>query len=127
MNESGFDIHNDEYGHSSGDKALSEAANILLTACDRQAIPFRFAGDEFIVLIKVPANKKDELESKTQDIIKRIIEEADKYNSTKEGSYQIVFSIGHSVFNPNQPDDIFFHQMDTEMYKEKRKHHQEHQ
>lgn len=116
---------NDKYGHSVGDEALADAANILLTACDRNSLPFRFAGDEFIILVKLPISQKDELEAKTLELIDRVNKEAEKYNASKDNDYKIVFSIGYSIYNPNENEDIFFHRMDEEMYKQKRKHHSE--
>ena len=116
---------NDSFGHSVGDEALVDAANILINASDRNSLPFRFAGDEFIILVRTNVSSKDKLEEKTLDIIDRVNKEAEKYNSKIESQYKIVFSIGYSIYDPNESDDLFFHKMDEEMYKQKRKHHGE--
>ena len=112
---------NDSFGHSEGDAALARAAKILINATDRDAIAFRFAGDEFIVLVKVPISKADTLESKTLAIEERIRTEAKNFNDSGKAPYKIVFSMGHAIYDTNFPDDVFFHNMDTEMYKDKQR------
>ena len=114
---------NDTYGHSVGDEALRNAARLLLTASDRNCIVFRFAGDEFIILVKMPASHASELESKVHEVEERIKAETDKFNASGETPYEIVFSIGHTLYDVHSNDDEFFHKMDEEMYKEKQKHH----
>ena len=114
---------NDSYGHSIGDQALINAGKMLLDVSDRNSKVFRFAGDEFIILIKVPVSRKDELEQVTLDFEEKIRKEAEKFNSEKGKPYRLVFSIGHSIYDPNVEEDEFFHQMDVEMYKEKQLHH----
>ena len=120
-----FKSTNDKYGHSVGDKALIDASNILLSACDRQSLPFRFAGDEFVILVRVPATQKDQLEEKTLDVIKRVNGAADIFNVNANAPYKIVFSIGYAMYDLKENDDMFFHHMDDAMYMMKRKHHKE--
>ena len=43
---------NDTYGHHVGDEALIDVARILLFGKPDKAIAMRFAGDEFILLLK---------------------------------------------------------------------------
>ena len=116
---------NDKFGHSIGDAALTNAATLLINATDRQSMAFRFAGDEFIILVKLPAARYAELEAKTIEIEERVKQEAEKYNKTSNNPYKIVFSMGHAIYNTNYGDDVFFHNMDNEMYKEKQLHHKE--
>lgn len=115
---------NDTYGHSVGDHALREAARLLLNITDRDSLVFRFAGDEFIVLIRALSNKEN-IEEKTNAVKERIRLEAEKFNKSGEEPYQIVFSMGHAIYDTSLADDDFFHKMDDEMYKEKQKHHKE--
>ena len=117
---------NDTYGHSVGDQALQDTAKILLSAVDRHCIPFRFAGDEFIILVKVPVSKANELEAKTLEIEDRVRKATEKFNAESEKPYKIVFSIGHTFYSSKVEDDTFFHNMDKEMYKEKQIHHKAH-
>lgn len=117
---------NDKYGHSIGDEALIEVANILINATDRNSLAFRFAGDEFIILVRVPVNNKDNLLTNTIAVEERVRKEAEKFNKSGKRSYQLKFSMGHAIYNTGYGDDVFFHNMDTEMYIEKNKHHKEH-
>ncbi|MBR0294629.1 MAG: diguanylate cyclase [Bacilli bacterium] len=116
---------NDSLGHSVGDEAIVNAANILLNISDQNSLPLRFAGDEFIILIQMPVNKADQLEAKTIEIKELIRKATDEFNKNTEVSYQIVFSMGHAFFDKTMTDDSFFHEMDVAMYKEKQQHHKE--
>lgn len=119
-----FKAINDVYGHSNGDKALIDAANILLRATDRNCFVFRFAGDEFVILVHVEAAKADELEARTLAIEERIRKEAEDFNNKKDAPYKISFSMGHAIYEPGTADDVFLHKMDAEMYKDKQRYHE---
>lgn len=112
---------NDSFGHSVGDEALEGAAKILMNATDRDSLAFRFAGDEFIVLLRVPVAEADELEVRTLELEERIRVEADKFNKSSGATYDISFSMGHAMFDTKLADDCFFRKMDEEMYKDKQK------
>ncbi len=43
---------NDTYGHSIGDEALKAVASRLKSLCTQLLTAYRFAGDEFIVILK---------------------------------------------------------------------------
>ena len=114
---------NDTHGHSIGDRALIDAANMLLSVADRHASVFRFAGDEFIMLVKVPSSRKEELEQITKYIEDKIRIKAANFNAISDKPYKIIFSLGHAFFDPNEEEDAFFRKMDLAMYKEKQLHH----
>lgn len=118
-----FKLINDTFGHSTGDDALKQVANILQKACSKNDLLFRFAGDEFVVLVKVPKTEEDKLVTRMQELETLMRAGAEAFNRTKESNYKLVFSIGHCIFDKSLPDDQFFHQMDIEMYKEKKLHH----
>lgn len=120
-----FKSINDTYGHSIGDQALRDASNILTNSIGRNTLAFRFAGDEFVILVKVPIDKNEKLESVVENIENAIRENSKKYNENGDGRFQINFSIGHSFYDANKPVDEFFRQMDLAMYKEKKVHHQD--
>ena len=114
---------NDTYGHSVGDEALRQVAKILVDASDNKNLIFRFAGDEFVILLRAPISEKAELEARMILLEKAIREEADAINNQKEALYKLEFSFGRAFFDASKDDDEFFRTMDLEMYKEKRKHH----
>ena len=116
---------NDTYGHSVGDEALRKASLMLLNCTDRDSMAFRFAGDEFIILVRVPASRATDLEAKTIEVEERVRKETEIFNSDPNNTYKIVFSMGHATYNTHYDDDLFFHNMDNAMYKEKQIHHQE--
>ena len=113
---------NDTYGHSVGDDALVEASRMLVNATDRNSVAFRYAGDEFIVLVRMTAGNAEELRGRTLAVMDRITAETEKFNSGREVPYRIVFSMGYSMFDTDHSDDEFFHNMDLEMYKDKHRH-----
>ena len=114
---------NDNYGHSIGDQALRQVAKILVDATNRDTLVFRFAGDEFVILLRLPIVQKDELLSKMSELKSRIYEKAQLFNNSEEVPYKIRFSIGHAIYDTKRNDDDFFKNMDAEMYLEKNKHH----
>ena len=116
---------NDTFGHSVGDDALREVAKILLKTTERNTLIFRFAGDEFVILIKTLKDEEELMKSQIKDIENAIRQGAKDFNESSEAPYSLQFSIGHAIFDSTLPDDEFFRQMDLEMYKEKKKHHTE--
>ena len=118
---------NDSYGHSVGDKALIDVANILIAASERNSVVCRFAGDEFIILVRAPINNPEELDKKISSIKERVRSGSEKFNKTSGNPYKIVFSMGHAYYDKNIDEDIFFRDMDIAMYKEKQIHHKNHQ
>ncbi len=53
-----FKYINDTYGHSVGDEALRQIARRLSDVSDANFTPYRFAGDEFIVIARGTANSR---------------------------------------------------------------------
>lgn len=46
-----FKEYNDEFGHLYGDKILHKLADALLAYADKEIIPYRFGGDEFLCIL----------------------------------------------------------------------------
>lgn len=113
---------NDTYGHSVGDNALTDAASILVKATDRDSVAFRYAGDEFIILVRTPLGNSKDLEAKTIAVEKAVLTESERFNSESKAPYKIVFSMGHAMYDTSLGDDDFFRSIDAEMYKDKERH-----
>ena len=116
-----FKSINDNFGHSSGDDALENAARIILNATDRDSLAFRLAGDEFVVLVRAGAGKTEELKKKTLDLENRISVGTEKFNNEGKVPYKLVFSMGYAMYDKAYADDDFFRKMDAEMYKDKQR------
>ena len=77
-------------------------------------------------MVRVPTNNKDALLSKTIEIENKVKDEIEKFNNSGKKPYTLDFSMGHAIYNTQYGDDVFFHNMDVEMYSEKNKHHKKH-
>lgn len=112
-----FKSINDQFGHTIGDEALISAARVIRFSVPEKALSIRFAGDEFIILVRT---------SKEQELIE--IEEAIRkgvkdFNSTEQKPYQLSFSLGHSLYLLDTSTDSFLNAMDNQMYEEKKTKH----
>ncbi len=116
-----FKAINDTYGHSAGDQALKDAAFIFRQAAQgTNASIFRFAGDEFVILIRT----SDEAE--VTDFENRLYKEMDAFNETSDRPYKVGFSMGHAPLDcVNDTQDSFLKKIDTAMYENKAKRREE--
>ncbi len=115
-----FKSINDTFGHSAGDEALIDVARVITFAKPDKAIAIRFAGDEFILLIKGTTEKE------LQRIVQSVRDEVDMFNETEHRQYKLSFSIGYSIYNRDKDSiDEFLRHMDDNMYEEKERRHSE--
>jgi len=91
MDMDGLKSINDTYGHNEGDVALSAFANILKITLREEDIIGRMGGDEFVVFSSVKS------ESDGEQLVTRIRDELDNYNSKKLHPYNISTCIGSVV------------------------------
>lgn len=114
-----FKSINDTYGHNTGDVALIEAASIIRSAAPEHSITVRYAGDEFIVLIRGGGKQQAE------QTIEKIYRGAGIFNRTGGHKYELSFSTGIGVYNGNdETTEAFLHRMDQDMYEEKKAKHE---
>ncbi|MDD3831174.1 MAG: GGDEF domain-containing protein [Clostridia bacterium] len=83
---------NDTYGHNEGDNALSAVAELLLACFDSKSFICRYAGDEFVVVLKVPEGKSP------HDVIEDFRVKSYRYSANLELPYKLDFSIGYELF-----------------------------
>ncbi|MCR5273383.1 MAG: GGDEF domain-containing protein [Lachnospiraceae bacterium] len=113
-----FKSINDKYGHSAGDTALTDVAEILNTALDSDSTAFRYAGDEFIVITK----KQNVRE--VENLEKKLHLAAEEFNASKKRPYTVSFSVGYSHYDfESDSSDRFLKKIDDAMYTEKKRYH----
>ncbi len=107
---------NDTFGHHAGDTVLRELADLLSGNVRRNDFIARYAGDEFVVVIK---NDDGQILDKAVDRIERAME---KLNAGPERSFSIGISIGCGVCEPGRwkNQDEFIGEIDRRMYEAKR-------
>lgn len=112
-----FKSINDNYGHDEGDAALIAAARILSISSTEKAIPVRYAGDEFMIIVPVGTDKEIE------EIKANIRREEKAFNERTKKPYKLLFSLGTGKLSPGGDLDKFLKEMDDNMYEEKKLRH----
>ncbi len=109
---------NDKLGHSEGDRAIKDAADVLRSSFRQSDIIARIGGDEFAVLITNPTSH--EIENIAADKIKSNLS---AFNMQKTREYILSLSMGMAHFDPENPCSIgdLITRADTLMYENKRR------
>ena len=107
---------NDNHGHTEGDQALIDTANVLRETFRESDILARIGGDEFAVLVTETTGGGPEI------LTTRLQENLIAYNATGPRHYNLSVSIGVAHFDPEYPLSIheLLGQADGLMYEEKR-------
>ncbi len=110
----GFKSINDEYSHDEGDQALIAFAEILNSVFGSIGTVIRFAGDEFVVIVRKAK------ESDIEIYKKKTTEAVEKYNETSGKPYKLSAAVGGKVFDFSSEDtqDLVV-VIDELMYKDK--------
>ncbi len=116
-----FKAINDTYGHLVGDDAIRAVGSLLRQASKGYGKAFRYAGDEFTIII--PVQQGDEVYS----VEERIHGAVETFNASGQLPCPLRLSIGHTLLKPNESIHEFILRMDQAMYQEKEKHKQESQ
>lgn len=111
-----FKSINDSYGHSVGDQALIHMGNILKASVRKDDFVARLGGDEFALMI---INQDEKI---LKEIIERIENNLEAFNSSDAYEYQLHASIGYDMYQYDQFDTIekFFIHLDHKMYEAKK-------
>ncbi len=111
-----FKIINDLHGHAAGDQALCDAAGVIAESVPDNSTVIRFAGDEFIVLLRT--GSPEEADAVAQNIARSI----QLFNSQNDRPYQLSLSMGTTVYQAGTTtQDQFLEEMDHRMYENKQK------
>ena len=110
-----FKSINDTYGHIEGDRALQRTAEILTNSLREEDLISRYAGDEFIIIVKL------EDENDKEEIVYRIKQNFKEFNESGQTPYEISISIGYDIYNPQLHTDAddFIRHTDELMYRDK--------
>lgn len=111
-----FKYFNDSFGHSVGDGVLKVISSVLTENCRSTDLAGRYAGDEFVLLIK---DEYDHLNAPA--FFERIIQKVNTPVMIQDKEFNISISIGVACF----PDDAaeiedLLHKADAAMYSAKK-------
>ncbi len=107
-----FKSINDQYGHLIGDEVIRKFGGLLRRAVNGRGIVFRYAGDEFVVVV-VNRSKEEMLK-----LISDIHGGMEKVNA-EDNVYKIACSLGYATYVPGEKTSHFLKRMDDAMYTNK--------
>jgi diguanylate cyclase (GGDEF)-like protein/PAS domain S-box-containing protein len=107
---------NDTFGHSEGDRALIQTADILEETFRESDIVARIGGDEFVVLA-IETNG-----APAESLVYRLRDNLAAHNTESDCSYELSLSVGIAHYHPEHPRSIeeLLTQADRAMYEQKR-------
>ena len=117
MDINDFKNINDTYGHNAGDRAICAVGDILLGSLPEGGVAFRYAGDEFMVLLP------DIDEAGVLSTMREISESIARFNASGTEKFTLSLSAGYTRYEEDDDAESFLKNMDTAMYEEKRKYH----
>lgn len=108
---------NDNYGHLEGDRALINTANILTSTFRSEDFISRYAGDEFVVVLKL------QNEEFKEEAVNRLQQGFNDFNNMSELPYELDFGIGYGIYDKKAKlsAEDFLIQIDKLMYEDKNK------
>ena len=107
---------NDTYGHEEGDRALCIIANLLQKSIKQVDSAYRYAGDEFILLIE------SEHKEAADRVVERLKANLEKHNSASQKPYKLSFSCGIVFYDGTSKANVMnlFSSADERMYQNKK-------
>ena len=111
----GLKAVNDEHGHTWGDQALVDTAELLRQTFRGADVVARMGGDEFAVLL-VHGNGKEP--------VLRLREAIERFGREANRPYRLSIAVGATVVSPGQPGSLedILKIADAEMYTDKQEH-----
>ena len=110
-----FKMVNDRLGHVAGDEALKDASNILKSSIRKNDFLARYGVDEFLILADIDDNEA------LLSLIDRINHNSIEFNESMQRPYQISFSAGQAIYQPQSgwDEDQLIAHVDKLMYQNK--------
>ena len=109
---------NDTYGHKAGDWVIRKTGEALGRLAAEDSLPFRFGGDEFLLLTREESGIT--AESIRQSIAVVCGEETSPIRESLEVSIGVILAPWDSEYNM----DVYLNQADEAMYEEKKMYHE---
>ena len=109
---------NDTYGHKAGDWVIRKTGEALGRLAAEDSLPFRFGGDEFLLLTREESGIT--AESIRQSIAAVCKEEPSPIREPVEASIGVILAPWDSEYNM----DVYLNQADEAMYEEKKMYHE---
>lgn len=114
----GFKSINTRFGHLVGDQVLREAAGLLIGVFRRSDTVIRYGGEEFLIVM--PDTNADQAAL----AVRRLQAEVAKWNQANPSrGYSLGLSCGAAEYRKGKEIREVIEAADTDMYKEKAKHH----
>ena len=117
MDINDFKSINDRFGHSVGDQAICCMGEILSKSIPNNGVAIRYAGDEFIVLVKNADTDN------SNSVMREIHKNLSRFNALGSALFTLSVSMGYADFEANDDAESFLRKMDAKMYEEKRRYH----
>ena len=116
MDLNNFKEINDTYGHTVGDQALVEAAQLIkYSVSGIKGIVVRYGGDEFLFMGFFDDEKQViAYENKLKSDFER-------WNIENDNPYTLKISVGYSCYEEGKSLEQFIAEADEELYNEKKK------
>ena len=111
-----FKCINDTYGHEEGDRALCVIANLLQKSIKQIDSAYRYAGDEFILIIE------SERPEAANRVVERLESNLEKHNRASQKPYALSFSCGIVFYDTSSMQSVIdlFTKADERMYQSKK-------
>lgn len=108
---------NDTLGHSEGDRAIKDVANILKVSLRTSDVTARIGGDEFVVLTTLASGED------ADHVVARLKASIDSFNNNNERPYKLSVSFGTAELDPESDIDLIelLNRADCRMYEHKRR------
>lgn len=117
MDIDNFKSLNDTYGHLCGDEILAGMGKIIKSAIRKQDIAFRYAGDEFTIILPETGIEKA---IAVAERVRRAVENETRVLSVS-GHLKVTVSIGVVEYLTDEEIKTFVHRADSAMYASKKK------
>jgi len=109
-----FKKFNDTFGHQVGDQVLKVVAHVLKTATGYSGMPYRYGGEEFVIL--VPNSKLQEASNMANNIKQIISNKSIKNKNTGQDFGKITMSFGIAEFVKNERPEAIIQRADAALY-----------